>query len=244
MSINTVGIIGVGNMDLPMLKALRRAGFSVVARDLRREAEAAARDAGARIASSARDLAAISDMILVVVVVDAAQIEDALFREPSPAAAWRPGTVVALCSTIGPDDAERLAARIVAAGAEVLAMGESLGLDPQLMLEVVGASSGQSWIVDERMPLAFADDFAARAHARILLKDVMLAVAMAKPRIVTRRWALPPWRCSGKPRNAAGAPRMTRYCFEQRGTGQPPDRGQAATRNDSSRGVPQPAAAS
>lgn len=90
MSINTVGIIGVGNMDLPMLKALRRAGFSVVARDLRREAEAAARDAGARIASSARDLAAISDMILVVVVVDAAQIEDALFREPRPAAAWRP----------------------------------------------------------------------------------------------------------------------------------------------------------
>lgn len=67
----------------------------------------------------------------------------------------------------------------LAAGAEVLAMGERLGLDPRLMLAVVGASSGQSWIVDERMPRAFADDFSPRAHARILLKDVMLAVGMA-----------------------------------------------------------------
>ncbi|MDZ4251355.1 MAG: NAD(P)-dependent oxidoreductase [Sulfuritalea sp.] len=249
----SIGIIGVGNMGLPMLRTLLRAGFAVIARDLSRAAEAAARAAGARIAASARELAAQSDMILVV-VVDAAQIEDALFREADPAAAgWRAGTVVALCSTIGPQDAQRLAARIetagaaaldapisggplraaagqlalmlagaesvleraapvlaaladkrfrisqrhgdgarmklvnnllaginLAAGAEVLALGESLGLDPQLMLDVVGASSGQSWIVDERMPRAFAGDFAPRAHVRILLKDLTLALGMAQ----------------------------------------------------------------
>lgn len=248
----SIGVIGVGNMGLPMLKSLLRAGFDVVARDLRPEAEVAARDAGARIAPSASDLAASCDMILVV-VVDADEIEDALFRESAPAVAgWRAGTVVALCSTIGPADAESLAARIeaagasaldapisggplraaagqlslmlagsdavlasagpvlaalgdkrfrvsarpgdgarmklvnnllaginLAAGAEVLAMGESLGLDPQLMLGVLAASSGQSWIVDERMPRAFAGDFEPRAHARILLKDMTLAVDMA-----------------------------------------------------------------
>lgn len=253
MNMKSIGIIGVGNMGLPMLKALHRAGFQVTARDLRSDAETAAREAGARIATSARDLAAACDMILVV-VVDAGQMEDALFREAEPAAqGWRPGTLVALCSTISPEDAERLAARVVvtgaevldapisggpvraeagqlslmlagsdaaldraepvlsalgnkrfrvsdhpgdgarmklvnnllaginlAAGAEVLALGESLGLDPQIMLAVLGASSGQSWIVDERMPRAFAGDFAARAHARILLKDVTLAVDMAR----------------------------------------------------------------
>jgi 3-hydroxyisobutyrate dehydrogenase-like beta-hydroxyacid dehydrogenase len=68
----------------------------------------------------------------------------------------------------------------LAAGAEVLAMGENLGLDPQLMLAVIGASSGQSWIVDERMRRAFAGDFEPRAHARILLKDVTLALGMAQ----------------------------------------------------------------
>lgn len=251
-SIGVVGVIGVGNMGLPMLKALHRAGFEVIARDLRSDAEAAARAVGARVAGSASELAAQSDMILVV-VVDADQIEDALFRETAAAAAaWRAETIVALCSTIGPEDAERFAARIaatgaapldapisggplraeagqlslmlagsnavlaraepvlsalgdkrfrissrpgdaarmklvnnllaginLAAGAEVLAMGESLGLEPQLMLAVLGASSGQSWIVDERMPRAVAGDFAPRAHARILQKDVMLALRMA-----------------------------------------------------------------
>jgi len=251
--VKTLGVIGVGNMGLPMLQALQRAGFAVIARDLRSAAEAAARAAGARVAASAGELAAQCDMILVV-VVDAAQIEDALFREPDPASAgWRPGTVVALCSTIGPQDAERLAASIaaagavaldapisggplraaagqlslmlaapdavieraapvlaaladkcfhisqrpgdgarmklvnnllaginLAAGAEVLAMGESLGLDAHTMLAVLGASSGQSWIVDERMPRAFAGDFAPRAHARILLKDLTLALDMAQ----------------------------------------------------------------
>lgn len=249
----TIGVLGVGNMGLPMLQSLRRAGYEVVARDLSAAAEAAAQAAGARIAASARELAAQCEMILVV-VVDAGQIEDALFREAEPAAAgWRADTVVALCSTIAPEDAERLAARIeaagvvpidapisggplraaagqlslmlaaadatlaraeavlaaladrrfrisarpgdgarmklvnnllaginLAAGAEVLAMGQRLGLDPQLMLAVVGASSGQSWIVDERMPRGFAGDFAPRAHARILHKDVGLALAMAR----------------------------------------------------------------
>lgn len=250
---NSVGVIGLGNMGLPMLKALRRAGFDVVGRDLRAEAEAAAQAAGARIAASARELAALCDMILVV-VVDAGEIEDALFREAAPAVdGWRPGTVVALCSTIAPEDAGRLATRIeaagavaidapisggparaeagrlalmlagadavleraepvlsalsdrrfrvsarhgdgarmklvnnllaginLAAGAEVLALGEHLGLEPQTMLAVIGASSGQSWIVDERMPRAFAGDFEPRAHARILHKDLGLAMAMAE----------------------------------------------------------------
>jgi 3-hydroxyisobutyrate dehydrogenase-like beta-hydroxyacid dehydrogenase len=250
--VKSIGVIGVGNMGLPMLKSLLRAGFDVVTRDLRPAAQAQAQAAGARLAASARELAAQCGMILVV-VVDAGEIEDALFREAEPAAAgWQAGTVVALCSTIAPEDAERLAARIaaagaaaldapisggplraevgklslmlagaesvleraepvlaaladkrfhisaragdgarmklvnnllaginLAAGAEVLAMGERLGLDPQLMLAVVGASSAQSWIVDERMPRAFAGDFAPRAHARILHKDIGLGLAMA-----------------------------------------------------------------
>lgn len=249
---NCIGIIGVGNMGLPMLRALRRAGFDVVARDLRAEAEAQAQAAGASLAASAGALARACDMILVV-VVDAGQVEEALFREADPACAgWRPGTVVGVCSTIAPEAAERIAADVakqggvaidmpisggparaeagklslmlaaddaaldradavlaaladrrfrissrpgdgarmklannllaginLAAGAEVLAMGERIGLDPRTMLAVMGASSGQSWIVDDRMSRAVAGDFAPRAHASILDKDMGLALAMA-----------------------------------------------------------------
>ena len=45
---------------------------------------------------------------------------------------------------------------------------------------MIGASSGQSWIVADRLPRAFAGDFAPRAHARILHKDVGLGLAMAE----------------------------------------------------------------
>jgi len=247
-----VGVIGVGNMGLPMLRALHRAGFEVIARDLRAEAQALALAAGARLAGSAGELARACDMILVV-VVDAGQVDDVLFREASPACAGlQPGTVVGVCSTIAPEDAERIAEGIaragglaidmpmsggparaeagklalmlaaddaaldradevlaaladrrfrissrpgdgarmklannllaginLAAGAEVLAMGERIGLDPATMLAVIGASSGQSWIVDDRLPRAVAGDFAPRAHASILDKDMGLALAMA-----------------------------------------------------------------
>lgn len=251
MSIATVGIIGVGNMGLAMAAALRRAGFAVCARDLRPAAEADAARLGARLAGDARELAAHSDAVLVV-VVDAGQCEDALFREAAPASqGWKPGTPVLLCSTIAPEDAQRLAARIdaaggipvdapmsggpqraaagelsfmlaageevlarlapmlsalsrqrfrisarpgdgarmkllnnllagiqLAAGAQVLAAGEAMGLGLGQMLDVIRVSSGQSWIVEERMRRVALGDRTVRAHASILTKDLTLGMAM------------------------------------------------------------------
>lgn len=66
------------------------------------------------------------------------------------------------------------------AGAEALALGRRLGLDPNLLLKVINASSGGSWIVADRMPRALAGDYVPRARARILAKDLRLAVTMAQ----------------------------------------------------------------
>lgn len=65
------------------------------------------------------------------------------------------------------------------AGAEAIALAEKLGLDAARMLEIVQASSGASWIVDDRMARALRDDFEPRAAAHILTKDVGLATALA-----------------------------------------------------------------
>jgi len=64
------------------------------------------------------------------------------------------------------------------AGAAVLATGERLGLDPRLLQQVISASSGQSWITDDRMPRALEGDHAPRAHMQILTKDLTLALQM------------------------------------------------------------------
>ena len=72
-----------------------------------------------------------------------------------------------------------LAAVNLAAGAEALALAAKAGLDPRQVVDVVNASSGGSWIFADRMPRALAGDYTPRAAARILTKDVGIAVDFA-----------------------------------------------------------------
>jgi 3-hydroxyisobutyrate dehydrogenase len=73
----------------------------------------------------------------------------------------------------------QLAAVNLAAGAEALAIATHAGLDPRLFIDVVGASSGASWIFADRMPRALDGDYAPRAATTLLKKDVGIAVDTA-----------------------------------------------------------------
>jgi putative dehydrogenase len=73
-----------------------------------------------------------------------------------------------------------LAAANLAAGCEAIALAAHLGLDLRQAADVVDASSGASWIFSDRMPRALAGDYAPRAAARVLLKDVGLFVEAAR----------------------------------------------------------------
>ena len=73
----------------------------------------------------------------------------------------------------------QLAAVNLAAGAEALTLALAAGLDPRMLMQVVNASSGASWIVSERMPRALSRDHAPRAAAKLLHKDVGIAVDAA-----------------------------------------------------------------
>ena len=65
------------------------------------------------------------------------------------------------------------------AGAEALALGMKMGLEPNKLFEIISASSGSSWVFQDRMARALKDDFTPHAYAHILTKDVTLATAMA-----------------------------------------------------------------
>lgn len=247
-----VGVIGIGAMGLAMAVNLRRKGWPVFARDLRDQAEAEARNAGIVVCDSPKALAARTE-IVVVVVVDAAQIETVLFGADGVVQAKSGAATVLLCSTIAPDDTARFALRLaehgiatvdapisggparalagtmstmlaapattlascealltdladkrfvvsetigdaakaklvnnllaginLVAGAEALAFGEKLGLDAARLFEIIRASSGASWVFEDRMARALAEDFSPpRAAVRILTKDIGLAIALA-----------------------------------------------------------------
>ena len=69
-----------------------------------------------------------------------------------------------------------LAAIHLAGASEVLAMAQSWGLNPHTTLSVMQASSGQSWIGQDRMQRALQNDFEPRAHTTLLAKDTRLAI--------------------------------------------------------------------
>lgn len=118
-----VGVIGVGAMGLPIATRLAACGWPVTACDTDPRRRALAAAAGLPGASH-RELAAGCDL-LVVVVVDAAQVHDALF---GPAGAFAGATpdapprarTVLLCPTVAPDDVLAVAARLAPLGVACL----------------------------------------------------------------------------------------------------------------------------
>jgi 3-hydroxyisobutyrate dehydrogenase len=68
----------------------------------------------------------------------------------------------------------------LAAAGEAMALAIELGLDPRTMAQVIGASSGASWIFSDRVPRMLAGDYAPRAAVDILRKDLALLLETAR----------------------------------------------------------------
>lgn len=114
----TVGMIGLGAMGAPMARNLLRHGFTVRGFDLRKVAsEALARDGGIATASAAE--AASGAEALVLMVVNAAQAEQVLFRDAA-LSALPENAIVILTATCAPEAAAAIAAKVVASGRQFL----------------------------------------------------------------------------------------------------------------------------
>lgn len=112
-----VGIVGAGAMGMAMAKNLQGRGYQVWVRDVLAAVELEARTAGLHVSESSAALASSVD-IVIVVVLNASQIEHVLFGAQGVVHAKGGAHTVMLCSTIAPDDtigfAERLAQRGIA----------------------------------------------------------------------------------------------------------------------------------
>jgi putative dehydrogenase len=68
----------------------------------------------------------------------------------------------------------------IAAATEAMALGERLGLDPRALLEVICGSSGDSFMIRDRLPRALDGDFAPRGAVDILRKDLGIVIGAAR----------------------------------------------------------------
>ncbi|WP_238179070.1 NAD(P)-dependent oxidoreductase, partial [Methylobacterium dankookense] len=108
-------VIGLGSMGAGMAGSLLKAGFSVAACDVNREAVARFEAAGGRGVATPAEAADGADVV-VCVVVNAAQTEAVLFGPGGAAETMRPGAVFVSSATMDPAIARRLAARLEETG--------------------------------------------------------------------------------------------------------------------------------
>jgi 3-hydroxyisobutyrate dehydrogenase len=115
----SIGFIGLGRMGRPMAHNILSAGFALEVYDLRPESVEELVTRGAVLASSPRALAQQS-AIVALAVVDDSQVEDVLCGADGVFAGSKPGTIVAIHSTVLPDTVKRLAAIGRAQGVQVI----------------------------------------------------------------------------------------------------------------------------
>jgi 3-hydroxyisobutyrate dehydrogenase-like beta-hydroxyacid dehydrogenase len=110
-----LGYIGLGNMGAPMAKRLVEWPGGVTVFDVRTEAMTPLAEAGATLADSVADVAT-ADIISVTVLNDA-QVRDVVGELAANA---KPGTVIAIHSTISPETAVELAEQLAPQGIHIV----------------------------------------------------------------------------------------------------------------------------
>src|SRR5712691_707010 len=105
--LKSVGVVGAGRMGTPIIGHLARKGFSTQACDLNPARAGAVKERGAQWAASPASLAAACDAILICVGFDR-EVQE-LLAEGGPLRRARPGTVIAILSTVHPKTVRKLA---------------------------------------------------------------------------------------------------------------------------------------
>jgi 3-hydroxyisobutyrate dehydrogenase len=151
-----VGVIGAGRMGQPIIGHLARKGFRTQVFDIDAAKRATVEARGAQWVPDLTALAAASDVMLVCVGYD--EELRALFPQLAPAA--RPGSIVAVLSTVHPRTMQELAARYAGRGLTVVDATMCRGgraADEGTLLCFVG---GEAATVERLRPVlgAFAGD--------------------------------------------------------------------------------------
>src|SRR5687768_18355113 len=97
-----VGFIGLGQMGKPIASNIQRAGFDLMVYDLRPEPLKVLEGLGARVAKSSREIGEHAE-IVALAVPDDASVVAAIAGENGVLEGARPGTVIAVHSTVRPD---------------------------------------------------------------------------------------------------------------------------------------------
>ena len=137
-----IGFIGLGIMGKPMAKNLVKAGYDLVVSDkFAKDAVKELAAAGAETAETNAQAAAQAD-VLITMVPNSPQVEEALFGENGAAETLKPGSIVLDCSSINPVASREICAKLAEKNVEMMdapvSGGEPKAIDGTLAFMVGG----------------------------------------------------------------------------------------------------------
>jgi len=97
-----IGIVGVGRMGLAMAQHMMKAGYAVTACDISPDHLNQARAAGAATVATPQEVAAATTIVILGVGYDS-EVKEVMYGTNGLLAAMKPGSVVAVSSTVSPD---------------------------------------------------------------------------------------------------------------------------------------------
>ena len=158
-----IGWIGLGNMGLPMVKNLLKAGFEVVVYNRTAAKAAPLVEAGASLAGSPRELWEKADTVITMVADDAAlrQVHEGpdgllagvMAGGGGAAAAGGGGRVVIDMSTVSPATTRELAAKLAEKGVDYLDAPVSGSVKPAELGQLVIMVGGEKAVYEAAGPI-------------------------------------------------------------------------------------------
>ena len=154
-----VGVVGVGALGEPIAGRFLKAGYAVAVCDVRREPLERLAGLGAKACASAAELARHCDVV-VSLVADEAQTNEVVLGAAGLLGELRPGTILAIGSTLGPQPVRRIAEAVAAKRAHVLDIPISGGLVAAREGTLSVMAGGEPAVLERAMPLlrVFARD--------------------------------------------------------------------------------------
>jgi 2-hydroxy-3-oxopropionate reductase len=155
----SVGVVGLGALGEPIAGLFLKAGISTSVFDVRREPVERLAKLGARPCTSSAEVARYSDLV-VSLVLDEAQTREVVSGKAGLMGELRPGAIVAIGGTLGPDPVRRIAQALAPRRAHVLDMPISGGIVAAREGTLSVMAGGDDAVIERAMPVlkVFARD--------------------------------------------------------------------------------------
>jgi 3-hydroxyisobutyrate dehydrogenase-like beta-hydroxyacid dehydrogenase len=150
--LQSAGFIGLGAMGVPMAKSIFSAGFDLLVFDVRPENADPLVELGARRTLSLREVAEGAEA-LVLMVVNAEQVEEALFGGEGAAEVLSPESAVVVMSTVGPEAVRGIEERLAGRGVRLLDAPVSGGVARAERGDLLIMAGGSADLFEKLKPL-------------------------------------------------------------------------------------------